>query len=102
MGAITGYLTKATEFAGYKKLVTLTALVASASDTITLTEATHGISSIDAVIGCVIKSGLDDAFTAVQASASGLVITVVSKEQDGSDSTAWGDTVVQLTVLGTI
>ena len=102
MGAITGNLTKGTEFSGYKKLVCLTATIASASDTITLTEATHGISAIEAVVGASIQSGQDAQFTAIQVSASGLVLTVESVEQDGTDSTAWTDTVVAISVLGTV
>ena len=100
MGAITGSLAKATEFGGDYKLVSLTATVASASDTITLTEATHGISEITALVGLVITGGQDAAFTAASASYSGLVITVTSVEQDGTASTDWTGTTIALTVLG--
>ena len=100
MAAAVGTLVKVTEFAGDSKIVSLTAPIATASDTITLTLADHGISQIDAIVGLVITGGQDAAFTAVSASYSGLVITVVSVEQDGTASTAWTDTTIAITVLG--
>jgi len=100
MGAITGVVDSSTVFAGEKKLVSLTATVAAASDTITLTEADHGISSIDAIVGLVITGGQDAAFTAVSASYSGLVITVTSVEQDGTAATDFTGTTIAVTVLG--
>ena len=100
MAAAVGTLVKNTEFAGTSKLVSVTAPIASASDTITFTLADHGISSIDAIVGLVITAGQDAAFTAVSASFSGLVVTVVSVEQDGTPATAWTDTTIALTVLG--
>lgn len=102
MGAITGTLDGATVFAGEKKLITVTATVAAASDTITLTKATHGISSIDAIVGVAITGGLDAAFTNVQVSYSGLVLTVVSVEQDGTAATDFTGTTVAITVLGSL
>ena len=100
MGAITGTLAKATEFAGDYKLVTVTATVASASDTITLTAAAHGISAIDAIVGAVITGGMDADFQTIQVSYSGLVLTVVSKQADGAASDEWTGTTVSITVLG--
>lgn len=100
MAAITGTLAKATEFAGDYKLVSITATVGSASDTITLTQAAHGISEITSIVGLVITGGQDAAFTAASASFSGLVITVTSVEQDGTASTDWTGTTVAITVLG--
>lgn len=100
MGAITGTLVKRTEFAGDYKLICLTATVASASDTITLTAAAHGISEIAAIVGLVITGGQDAAFTAASASFSGLVITVTSVEQDGTAATDFTGTTIAVTVLG--
>lgn len=100
MGAISGVVAKATEFGGDYKLVSLTATVASASDTITLTLADHGISEITAIVGLVITGGQDAAFTAASASYSGLVITVVSVEQDGTAATDFTGTTIAITVLG--
>lgn len=102
MGAITGTVDVGTEFGGSHKLVTVTATVAAASDTITLTEATHGIKAITGIVGCVITGGQDAAFTAVSASYSGLVITVTSVEQDGTAATDFTGTTVSVTVIGTV
>lgn len=100
MGAVTGTLAKATEFAGDYKLVTITATIASSSDTITLTAADHGISEIAGIVGAVITGGLDAAFTNIQVSYSGLVLTVASVEQDGTAATDFTGTTVAITVLG--
>lgn len=100
MAAITGALAQKTEFSGELKLIVVTATIESASDTITLTAANHaGVASIEAIVGLVITGGQDAAFTGVSASYSGLVVTVVSVEQDGTPSTAWGDTTISLTLL---
>lgn len=100
MAAITNTKEKPTEFAGQKKLWIMNELaIASASDTYTMTAADNGISTILGVIVCP-ASGQDAAFTAVAATFSGLVITITSVEQDGTDSTAWTDTTVNLLVIG--
>jgi len=100
MGAITGTVAKLTEFGGEYKILSLTATVAAASDTITLTLADHGISEIAAIVGLVITGGQDAAFTAASASYSGLVITVVSVEEDGTAATDFTGTTIAVTVLG--
>jgi hypothetical protein len=100
MGAITGTKVLGTEFAGYHKLVCITATIAATSDTITLTAATHGISAIDHVVGAVITGGMDADFQALQVSHSGLVLTVVSKQADGAASDEFTGTTVAITVIG--
>lgn len=97
MGAITPTITKLTEFSGDYKVLLLTAELASASDTVTLTRATHGIGTIQAVFAQC-QSGLDAQLVNISASFSGLVITIASIEQDGTDSTAWGQTVTILVI----
>ena len=100
MGAITGTLTAGTEFAGEYKLLHLTATIASASDTITLTAADHGgVQSIVGIVGAVITAGMDADFTSLQVSYSGLVITVVSKQADGAAADEFTGTTIALTVL---
>ena len=101
MGAITGTLGVGTELASDYKMVTVTATVESADDDITLTEAVHGIKAITAIVSCVATGGLDAAWTYQEASFSGLVINLVSLEQDGTASTAWTTTTVSVTVIGT-
>lgn len=96
MAAITNPGTNCTELSGKYKLLSMYNLaVASASDTLTLTAAANGCSEIQNVIVCN-NAGQDAAFTAVAASFSGLVITITSVEQDGTASTAWSDTTVNL------
>lgn len=102
MGAIVGTKTLGTELAGGYKIVTVTATIESADDSITLTAADHGITAITAIVSCVPTAGLDAAWTYLQASFSGLVITLVSLEQDGTASTAWTTTTVSVTVIGTM
>jgi hypothetical protein len=100
MGAITGTLAKRTEFGGDQKLYVITATVAAASDTITLTQATHGISEISGIVGVAITGGMDAAFTNVQVSFSGLVITVVSVEYDGTAATDFTGTTISIGLVG--
>lgn len=105
MGAITGTLASSTEFAGSKKLVTLTATVGTADDTMTLTEATHGIKSLDSIVGAVITGGLDAAFTTIQVaitSASNMTVQVKSFEQDGTAATDFTGTTVAVSLLGNV
>ena len=100
MAAITGTLVGNTEFAGEVKLLTITAPIGSASDTITLTAAAHGgAASIVGIVGATITGGMDADFTAIQVSFSGLVLTVVSKQADGAVSDEWTGTTVEIAVL---
>ena len=99
MGAITGTLAGNTEFAGGTKLITVTAPVAAASDTITLTAAAHGATSIKGIVGAVITGGLDNAFSYLQVSYSGLVITVASFKATGAAADDFTGTTVEIAVL---
>lgn len=100
MGAITGTLTGNTEFGGDHKIIVVTATVAAASDTITLTAASHGgVVSIVGILGATITGGLDAAFSYLQVSFSGLVVTVASFEQDGTVATDFTGTTVAVALL---
>lgn len=100
MGAITGTLVGNTEFQGEFKLITVTAPIAAASDTITLTAADHGgATSIVAIVGHALTGGVDAAFAVAQVSFSGLVITVVTVKADGTASDEWTGTTIELAVL---
>ncbi len=101
MGAITGTLVKRTELAGDHKIFIITAPIAATSDTITLTNATHGITTIVGILGVTITGGLDADFCTLQASFSGLVVTVVSLQADGAVSDEFTDTTISLALLGT-
>lgn len=99
MGAITGTLTNATEFAGDYKVIRLTIVPASASDTVTLTAATHGISEIMSVIP-MLNAGYDAALAGIFATFSGLVITVVTTAAAGTAATDWTGATATLLVIG--
>lgn len=100
MGAITGTKVGDTEFGGTYKIITITAPIASASDTITLTAAAHGgVVSIKAILGVVITGGVDADFMQVMATFSGLVITLVSKQGDGAAADEFTGTTVSLSLL---
>lgn len=103
MAAITGTLAgNAVPAAGGSKIITVTATITTSSDTITLTEADHGVTGIDGILGAVITGGLDAAFTSIQVSNSGLVITVDSFGQDGLAATDFTGTTVEIAVLGSL
>ena len=100
MAAITGTLAGNTEFGGNHKLITVTAPVGAASDTITLTAANHGgATAIVGIVGATITAGLYAAFSYLQVSYSALVITVASFEQDGTAATDFTGTTVEIAVL---
>jgi hypothetical protein len=101
MVAITNPGTNVTEFAGEKKLLPLTGLsLSAASDALTLSAASNGINTIEAVVGSI-SGGLSTTFSYIEVSYSGLVITVESFEQDGTAATGWGSATVDLIVVGT-
>lgn len=97
--AITGTKQLVTQLAT-KVISIITATLTSASDTITLTQASHGISSIDFVTA-VNTAGVDAALLpGFQISYSGLVITIVTVEQDGTASTDWTSATIRMMVIG--
>lgn len=100
MPAITNPSTKATEFPGeFKALSMYNLAIASASDTMTLTQQANGISEIQSVTVCV-NAGQDSAYAHTNATFSGLVITIVSKGANGLASSAWSNTTANLLVIG--
>jgi len=100
MGAIVGTKVLGTELAGTYKILQVTCVPASASDDVTLTLATHGITVIGAILGCEIQAGQTANFQTAYATYSGLVITVKSLNAAGGNATDWTNAVVRLTVLG--
>lgn len=100
MAAITNPGTMVTEFSGEYKLLALNGLsITTASDALTLSYASNGISEIAAVVGGI-SSGLSATFSYIQTSFSGLVVTVASFEQDGTAATGWGSAKVDLLIVG--
>lgn len=99
MAAITGTLVKGTEFSGDYKILKITCVPTSASDTVTLTAATHGITEILAVIPSL-TAGYDAALAGIFATFSGLVITVVTTAAAGTAATDWTGAAADLVVIG--
>ena len=100
MAAITNPGTNVTEFSGEYKALALNGLtITTSSDALTLSYADNGISEITTVLGTP-SAGVDAAFSYIQTSFSGLVITVASFEQDGTAATDFTGTKVNLLVIG--
>lgn len=99
MAAITGTLNKVTEFAGDYKVVHLTIVPTSASDTVTLTQATHGISEILTTFP-KLTAGYDAALAGIFSTHSGLVITVVTTAAAGTAATDWTGATGEILVIG--
>ena len=99
MGAITGTAAGITEFSGDYKVLKLTIVPASASDTVTLTAATHGISEI-LYVQPKLTAGYDAALAGIFATFSGLVITVATTAGAGTAATDWTGATAELLVIG--
>ncbi len=99
MGAITGTLAGKTEFAGDFKVLKVTCIPASASDTVTLTAATHGITEI-LMVAPHLTAGFDAALAGIFATFSGLVITVVTTAAAGTAATDWTAATAELLIIG--
>lgn len=99
MAAATGTLVKATEFGGDYKFLKITFTPTSASDTVTLTAATHGISEILAVTPNIL-TGNDANLMGIYATFSGLVVTVTTVGADGLAATDWTGATAQLLIVG--
>lgn len=99
MGALAVTSLRTTEFAGTYKVVAGTVVPASASDTITLTAAAHGISTIVAVVA-TFNGGLDANLYTLMASWSGLVITLTTWKAGAVAADDWTGAIVSLVVVG--
>lgn len=99
MGAITGTLAGTTEFSGDYKVFKITCVPASASDTVTLTAATHGLTEILFTIP-KLTAGYDAALAGIFTTHSGLVITVVTTAAAGTAATDWTNATAEILVIG--
>ena len=98
MAAITPTVVTQTPLA-VKRILVVTATLESASDTITLSLATHGVRTIYSVVP-VLEAGQDAALLAgLRASFSGLVITIVSQNEAGVAATDWTGATIRLTCI---
>lgn len=99
MAAAIGTKVLATEFGGDYKVVRITFVPTSASDTVTLTAALHGISEI-AWVDAKLTAGYDAALAGIFTTFSGLVITVVTTAAAGTAATDWTAVTAELLVIG--
>ena len=99
---INATLIKGTEFAGDYKIVQLTFATVSAADVLSITQATHGISEITAIIGTniFVPKTTSAGIASAGASFSGLDVTVTTLEADGTAGAVFGQQ-VGVTLLGT-
>jgi len=100
MGTPAGTNVVATEFAGLYKLIVVAFTPSAASDTVTLTLASHGISTIKAILEVRLLTGQDANLQTIYATFSGLDITVVSQDNTGGVSTNWDGATAELVILG--
>ena len=98
MGALTATKVVASELAGDLKWVVYTATLTAASDTVTFVAATHKFRTIYAVIP-VLQAGQDSLLASVSATFSGLVVTLVSINPEGTAATDWTGATVRLCML---
>ena len=89
---------RSSELAGDYKLQVLTVTPTTAVDTVTLVRATDKIGTILGVSAQIV-SGSASTFLTVEASFSGLVITLTTWNAAGTAATTWGP--VRLLVIGT-
>lgn len=99
MGALTVTAAGVTEFAGDYKIFKFTCIPASASDTLTLVAATHGLTEILFVIP-KLTAGYDAALAGIFATYSGLVITLVTTASAGTAATDWTGATAEVLVIG--
>jgi hypothetical protein len=99
MALITGTKALVTELGGRHRILKLTCTLTSASDTITLTAATHGMTTILFVIP-KLTAGFDAALTNVFATYSGSTITILTTAAAGTAATDWTGATCEVLVIG--
>lgn len=99
MAALTGTLAYSTPLASKRIIIITTGAPTSASDTVTLTTATHGIRTIYAVVPMIL-TGQDADLATIYATFSGLGITVKTLNAAGGNATDWTSATTQLLIIG--
>ena len=94
MAAVVPTIISQTVLSG-KRLLILTATIANTSSTFTLSLATHGVRTLYGIF-VQIEDGMDGDFQTVQASFSGLDVTLKSLQADGGAADEWTDTTVRI------
>jgi hypothetical protein len=98
-GITTSVIAGKTEFSGDFKVLKITFVPESASDTITLTKAVHGIDEILFVIP-KLTAGMADHLTNIFADYSGLEITIKTTLAAGTAANEWTNATAELLVIG--
>lgn len=99
MAAITGTPAYHGELAATTTMLTMDFTPGSASDVITLTQATHNVSEIVRIVSVELTAGMDAALTNVSASFSGLAITILTYAAAGTAATDWTGATGTITLL---
>ena len=90
---------QSSEFSGDYKVQVLTVTPSSATDTVTLVQATDKITTILGVFAQIV-SGTDSLLHTVEAAFSGLVITLRTFNPEGTAATDWTGASIRLLVIG--
>jgi hypothetical protein len=99
--ALVGTVSKKTECAGEYKICVISVTSESASDTIAISHALHGVTYVDYIIGATITGGMDADFLSVEATITSTTeITLTTWEADGTASDSWSTTTVNIAFLG--
>ena len=100
MAEITDTIVATTTLSGDYKIQILTATPAAADDTITLTAAANGLSTI-VYANAHLTGGLDANLTHLQTSWSSLTITIVQTKADAATAADnWGSAALEVLVIG--
>lgn len=99
MAAITPTTNYHGELAATTRIVNYGFTPGSASDTIVLTAAAHGVSEIVAILSVELTAGMDAALTNVSASFSSLTITILTYAAAGTAATDWTAATGTITLL---
>lgn len=98
MGAVSATKVALTEFSGDMKLYIATFVPASASDTITFVAATHKFRKIYGAFP-FLETGMDANLLTINATFSGLVVTVTTWGADGGAATNWDNATARLLLV---
>ena len=99
MAPIAPTLAASTEFSGDYKILKLTSTLTTASDTVVLTKATHGVDEILFVFA-KLTAGYDDHLSNIFATYTGLTITITSTLPAGTAADDWTGATFELLVIG--
>lgn len=99
--ALVGTVAARSELVGKYKICVITCPIASASDTVAISQALHGVTYVDYIIGAVFTAGMDDHCLTVEPSITSTTeITLASFGEGGLVADDWTGTSVEVSFLG--